>query len=156
MSIYKYYCFLMLLTDSINGKMIMALIAGRHIYVLQSPRGVFQKKYQGISKWIMKSFFPENNSAENKQHERCCGIHAAMRVLAESSTPDEAISKILQTICESLEWTLGEFWTADSKNNVLRCTEIWHKPSVNISEYHTLTRQILFFTWGGTAWHGLS
>jgi len=41
---------LMLLTDSINGKMIMALIAGRHIYVLQSPRGVFQKKYQGISK----------------------------------------------------------------------------------------------------------
>lgn len=92
----------------------------------------------------MKSFFPENNSAENKQHERCCGIHAAMRVLAESSTPDEAISKILQTICESLEWTLGEFWTADSKNNVLRCTEIWHKPSVNISEYHTLTRQILF------------
>ncbi|TVL97045.1 MAG: hypothetical protein CV087_22900 [Candidatus Brocadia sp. WS118] len=92
----------------------------------------------------MNFFITEDNSAESKLLERCNGIHAAMRVLAESTTSNEVIAKILQTICESLEWTLGEFWITDSKNSVLRCEEVWHKPSVNIPEYKTMARQIAF------------
>lgn len=92
----------------------------------------------------MNLFVAENNPPETKLLERCYGIHAAMQVLAQSTTPDEAISKILQTICEKLEWTLGEFWILDNKNNVLRCAEVWHEPSLNIPEYKKQTMQIVF------------
>lgn len=79
-----------------------------------------------------------------KRLERCRGVHATMRILAESSTLHEAIPKILQAICESLDWTLGEFWIMDSKTNVLRFGEVWHKPSAKVSGFVTLSRQIVF------------
>ncbi|MCE7913005.1 MAG: diguanylate cyclase [Candidatus Brocadia sp. AMX3] len=71
-------------------------------------------------------------------------LYATTQVLAESATFKEAIPKILQAICESLEWDLGAFWTVDRKTNVLNCAEIWHKPSVKVPEFEALTRQITF------------
>lgn len=79
-----------------------------------------------------------------KRFERCCGVHATMRILAESATLHEAIPKILQTICESLDWTVGEFWVMDSKTNELRFVEAWHKPSVKVSAFEAQSRQIVF------------
>ncbi|MFN3532814.1 MAG: diguanylate cyclase domain-containing protein [Candidatus Brocadia sp.] len=67
-----------------------------------------------------------------------------MRILAESTTLHEAIPKILQAICESLDWALGEFWAMDSKTNELRFVEAWHKPSVKVSEFEAQGRQITF------------
>ena len=54
-----------------------------------------------------------------QRFERCRGVHATMRALAESTTSHEFISKILQAICESLDWVIGEFWTIYSKTNKL-------------------------------------
>ncbi|MCF6154702.1 MAG: diguanylate cyclase [Candidatus Brocadia sp.] len=71
-------------------------------------------------------------------------LYATTQVLAESATFKEAIPKILQAICESLEWDLGAFWTVDRKTNVLNCIEIWHKPSLKVPEFEALTRQITF------------
>lgn len=73
-------------------------------------------------------------------------LYATTQALAESDTFKEAIPKILQAICESLEWDLGAFWTVDRKTNVLNCAEIWHKPSVKIPEFEALTRQITFLS----------
>lgn len=71
-------------------------------------------------------------------------LYATTQVLAESSTFEEAIPKILRAICESLEWEAGVFWTADTKTGVLRCAEIWHNPSVKIPEFEAITRQVTF------------
>ncbi len=71
-------------------------------------------------------------------------LYATTQVLADSVTFAEAIPKILQAICENLEWDLGAFWTVDRKAGVLRCAEIWHKPSVKVPEFEALTRQIAF------------
>lgn len=79
-----------------------------------------------------------------QQFERCRGVHAAMRILAESASLHESIPKILQTICESLNYTLGEFWIMDNKTNELRFVEAWHQPSVNVSEFESLSRQFAF------------
>lgn len=73
-------------------------------------------------------------------------LYATTQALAESDTFKEAIPKILQAICESLEWDLGAFWTVDRKTNVLNCAEIWHKPSVKVPEFEALTRQITFLS----------
>ncbi|KAB2832712.1 MAG: diguanylate cyclase, partial [Candidatus Brocadia sp.] len=66
------------------------------------------------------------------------------RVLAESSTFKEASPKILQALCECLEWDVGVLWTAETKTGTLHCSEMWHKPAVEIPEFEALTRQITF------------
>lgn len=71
-------------------------------------------------------------------------LYATTQVLADSSTGKEVIPKILQSICESLEWDFGAFWTFDMKVNGLRCAEVWHKSSVKVPEFESLTRNTIF------------
>ena len=53
--------------------------------------------------------------------------YATTRVLAESTTINEANPRILQGICESLGWDLSEIWMVNQQANVLRFLSIWHK-----------------------------
>ncbi|MBI2470459.1 MAG: diguanylate cyclase [Planctomycetes bacterium] len=71
-------------------------------------------------------------------------LYATTRILAESDTVEKAISKILQVICENLEWEVSAFWITDKENTVLRCVKIWHSPSVNVPEFEALSRKIVF------------
>lgn len=70
--------------------------------------------------------------------------HSTTRVLADSTTIAEATPRILQAICKSLEWDLGEIWMVDAHANVLRCLDIWHKECIEVSEFKTVTQQITF------------
>jgi diguanylate cyclase (GGDEF)-like protein len=82
---------------------------------------------------------------ESRRIKRCKNVlYATTQVLAESATCKEVIPKILQSICESLEWDLGAFWTIDIKTNELRCAEVWHKPSLKVPEFEALTRHTIF------------
>lgn len=93
--------------------------------------------------------------------QRQAAQYATTRILSESATIKQATSKILQAICESLGWDLGEIWTAelylgssnqgqgDSNPTILRCVETWVKPSVTIPEFIKLTKQINFVTGEG-------
>ncbi|MFV1975468.1 MAG: sigma 54-interacting transcriptional regulator, partial [Candidatus Scalindua sp.] len=83
--------------------------------------------------------------SERRQSERRLSAqHAVTRVLAESITLEEASPKILQTICEALEWDLGEIWKYDQQQCILRNTEIWHVPSLKFSEFKYATNQTSF------------
>ncbi len=82
---------------------------------------------------------------EQRRIKRRKGIlYTITRVLAETATFKEAVPKILQAMCESLEWDVGVFWAVEGKTSTLHCSEIWHKPSVEIPEFEALTRQIDF------------
>src|SRR3989338_6689698 len=74
--------------------------------------------------------------------------YAVARCLAESHALADAAPKILQAICESLEWDQGEVWSvlwnADLQANVLRCVGTWHPPSASFPEFEAVTRQIEF------------
>jgi sigma-B regulation protein RsbU (phosphoserine phosphatase) len=97
-----------------------------------------------------------NDITERKRREQHLSAeHAATRVLAESATLSEATPKILQAICESLGWDLGELWSVDASANVLRCVESWHRQSVDVSEFEAETSQITFAPGVGLAWSGL-
>ncbi|GAX60096.1 transcriptional regulator [Candidatus Scalindua japonica] len=83
--------------------------------------------------------------SKRKQSEiRLSAQHAITRILAESITLEEASSKILQPICEALEWDYGEIWTYDQQQRILRNTETWHIPSSKFSEFKDVTKQITF------------
>ena len=70
--------------------------------------------------------------------------HAVTKVLSESTTLKEALSRILSTMCSTLEWDLGEIWLLDQKNQVLRCSEIWHSASVDMPDFKAATKETTF------------
>ena len=79
-----------------------------------------------------------------KAEKRLRAQHIVTKVLAESATITEASSKILQAICTALEWELGEIWLLDQQEHILRCSDIWHNPSINVTEFVKITRQTTF------------
>ncbi len=88
----------------------------------------------------IKEDITERKRAENRLKAQ----HTVTQVLAESTTITEASSEILKAICRALEWELGEIWIFDFQNSVLKCSEIWHTPSVEVSSFVNITRQTTF------------
>ena len=67
-----------------------------------------------------------------------------MLVLEESSDVDEALRKIMQVICENLGWRVCAFWRVDTEDDVLRCIDIWHKPTVIMKKFIDVTGSLTF------------
>jgi PAS domain S-box-containing protein len=70
--------------------------------------------------------------------------YAVTRVLAEAPALTAAAPKILQAICDSLQWEVGLIWTVDLPNNVLHCMEIWHTPGSHVTAFELTSRQTSF------------
>jgi PAS domain S-box-containing protein len=70
--------------------------------------------------------------------------HEVTRVLAESATSEEAMPRVLQALGECMGWEVGEFWDLDAKGQVLRCANLWHVPSIDITEFREVTHQLTF------------
>ncbi len=70
--------------------------------------------------------------------------YATTSMLAESTTIGEATPQILQGICESLGWDLGEIWLVDEQANVLRFLDIWHRAWIESQEFIEISQQITF------------
>jgi PAS domain S-box-containing protein len=82
---------------------------------------------------------------ERKRVERrLAAQHAVTSVLAESATLNDATPRILQAVCESLEWEMGALWKVDAQNEVLRCVAVWHMPAAQIPEFEASTRRFTF------------
>ncbi|MCE7966177.1 MAG: PAS domain S-box protein [Nitrospira sp. NTP2] len=81
------------------------------------------------------SAFVRDITARKRTERQLASQYAVTRVLAESRTLEEAGPKILQAICESLEWDLGVFWRLDRQAGVLRCLEVWQSPGLNAEEF---------------------
>ncbi|HYC48554.1 MAG TPA: EAL domain-containing protein [Burkholderiales bacterium] len=64
--------------------------------------------------------------SERKQAERRQMMeHAITRVLAEAGSADVAITKIIQTICETMGWHYGDRYEYDKDMGALRRREMW-------------------------------
>ncbi|HKS35817.1 MAG TPA: PAS domain-containing protein [Verrucomicrobiae bacterium] len=82
---------------------------------------------------------------ERKRVERrLAAQHAVTSVLAESTTLNDATPRILQALCESLEWEMGALWKVDAPADVLRCVAVWHMPAAQIPEFEASTRRFTF------------
>ncbi|HEX8494060.1 MAG TPA: PAS domain S-box protein [Pyrinomonadaceae bacterium] len=91
--------------------------------------------FTGIARDITK-----RKGAEQRQAAQ----YAVTRALAESATIDEAAQSVLQSVCEHLGWKLGAFWNVDRIANVIRCVEVWHAPSIDVTKFASLSRQTAF------------
>jgi two-component system, NtrC family, sensor kinase len=107
--------------------------------------------YRWLS-WITKSNIGEEliyanarDITERKHTERLFKTqYSVTEILAESTSQDKAIPEILGTICQNLDWELGEFWAIDTEANVLRCNYSWPKSPILLSDFITITQDYSF------------
>jgi signal transduction histidine kinase len=69
---------------------------------------------------------------------------AITRLLAEQPALAEAAPRLLQALCESLGWELGELWLVDPGAGVLRWSGSWHSPAVGAAEFTAFSRSVTF------------
>jgi PAS domain S-box-containing protein len=112
---------------------------------------VMQKKIDGLEDII---YIGRDITAKQNLHKRDCAQYAITKILSKSKNIKQAIPQILQAICESLEWDLGELWTSNQYiaasenksgiNPVLRCVEIWSGRTVTVREFKAITWQTTY------------
>ncbi len=90
------------------------------------------------------SAFIRDITDRRRAERRLASQYAVTRVLAEATTLEEAVPKIIQAIGESLEWDLGVFWRVDKATGTLRCFDQWKAPSVQADPFILDTRQRAF------------
>jgi len=89
------------------------------------------------------------NSHENKNliyfpQKQLEAQFALTHILAESEVSGETNQKILQTIGEGFDWELGELWRVDFGSQLLRLSDIWHVPTLDVTEFEEISRNTTF------------
>jgi signal transduction histidine kinase/DNA-binding response OmpR family regulator len=75
---------------------------------------------------------------------RSAAQYLTTRVLVESPTLTDAMPRVLQAVCERLDWVMGVRWSIDSEAQVLRCQEMWTAPGRALQELIDINRRITF------------
>ena len=106
---------------------------------------VISKKINGVEDIV---YIGRDITAKKRRQRRKSAQYAITNILSESVTVKEAMPQILQAICESLGWDLGELWTPSqylnanqqsSSNPVLRCVEMWSSRRIDVPEFEAIT-----------------
>ncbi|MBE9207786.1 response regulator [Nostoc sp. LEGE 06077] len=100
------------------------------------------QNYEGSVEYVIGTGIDITDSKRAQQH--LIAQYAITRVLAESTTIAQTIPQILQAICESLGWDVSEIWMIDQQANVLSFFDLWHRESLQMQEFKTLSQQITF------------
>lgn len=61
--------------------------------------------------------------------------HAIAGVLADATTVENALPKVIRTICEGLDWDCGFHWSWDKHAELLRCQEHWYRPAEAMDDF---------------------
>jgi PAS domain S-box-containing protein len=106
---------------------------------------VINKKINGVEDIV---YIGRDITAKKRRQQRKSAQYAITNILSESITVKQAMPQILQAICESLGWDLGELWTPNqyltvfqkaTSNPVLRCVEMWSSRRVDVPEFEAIT-----------------
>ncbi len=90
------------------------------------------------------SAFVRDISERKRMEERSALHHNTTRILAEGETLMDAMPKILRAVCDLSRWDLGALWLVDDQTGVISCTDIWHQPSLDATEFSRVTMQTVF------------
>ncbi len=67
-------------------------------------------------------------------------LQSVGRILAEAPLPEDAVDRIIRTVCETLHWDYGARWRKDEQTHHVACTQIWHAPFLDRTEFIEMTR----------------
>ncbi len=80
----------------------------------------------------------------NRAEKRLQVQHAVAAVLAEAGPLSATYPRILEALCTGLQWDFGGLWLVDRNAKVLRCTEVWHPPAMELGKLAAASRQTNF------------
>ena len=83
-------------------------------------------------------------TARKRAESRLKTQYAITGILSESSSIDEAAPRIVQAICECLDWKVGEIWRVDGETKFLTFAKAWHLPSGDLPEFVAASLQFTF------------
>nr|WP_322658053.1 response regulator [Dendronalium sp. ChiSLP03b]MDZ8204342.1 response regulator [Dendronalium sp. ChiSLP03b] len=98
--------------------------------------------YEGAVEYIVATGIDISDRKRTEQHLKA--QYVTTRVLAESTTINEAMPQIMQGICESLAWDFSEMWMVDLRVNLLYFLDVWYKISFKMQEFEILSQQTTF------------
>lgn len=80
---------------------------------------------------------------ERKRAEQRAAVNLAVtRILSESPALAEAVPRILRTVCETLGWEVGDFWTLEAGGSALRCVEVWEAHAGRFPKFKSASRNL--------------
>jgi diguanylate cyclase (GGDEF)-like protein/PAS domain S-box-containing protein len=107
-------------------------------YIESESRGILDAAGK-VSKVVLVSRdVSERKRAEQRERME----HAVTRVLAESDTLADAIPRIIQAICETLNWDCGARWSLDEREKAIVCVEKWSVPDRAVAEFAERAREV--------------
>ncbi len=87
----------------------------------------------------------EQTAAQTQQTSLQLHLQQAVaRILAESSSLNEATPRLLQAICESCGWDLGELWVVNRAANQIRCAANWCRAEEGFTEFEASAQEWIF------------
>jgi PAS domain S-box-containing protein len=89
-----------------------------------------------VTALLLGATITERRMAERR---RAVG-YAVTEVLAESHSLRDAAARLLRVVCDNLGWDVGAVWSLDRQANVLRCVEVWRRPSLDVADFEQATR----------------
>ncbi|HEU4881298.1 MAG TPA: GAF domain-containing protein, partial [Longimicrobium sp.] len=78
---------------------------------------------------VVFTSFIRDITARKQGEAHLAAQYAVTRVLAQTSTVDEAVPRVLEALCRTLEWDLAIFWSVDG-DGTLHSTASWGVPEV--------------------------
>jgi PAS domain S-box-containing protein len=84
----------------------------------------------------------EDVTEQQQAERRLAAQFAVTRALAEATSLSQATPRILQAICEGMDWDLGELWHVDRQANLLRWDGFWHTPSLHPADFEVISRSL--------------
>ncbi|HXO69999.1 MAG TPA: PAS domain S-box protein, partial [Bradyrhizobium sp.] len=94
-----------------------------------------------IIKWYGTAYDIEDRK---RAEERLRVQHTVAQILAEAASIEEATPRILLAMGECLGWDVGALWRVDREPEALRCVELWHKASIEVPEFESISRKFDF------------
>ena len=88
--------------------------------------------------------FARDISERKRAENRLLAQHTVAHILADAANVEDATPRILEAVCECLDWDLGTLWRVDRETGVLRCAQVWCKPWVHAEEFEAATRARAF------------
>jgi two-component system, sensor histidine kinase and response regulator len=70
--------------------------------------------------------------------------YGVTEVLTRAKSPDAALIKTLEAICQNTGWTHGAFWSVDASSHRLSCSYQWNHPDKNNPEFEEATKNTTF------------
>jgi len=107
---------------------------------LELSLGEYHKNNKHIYTVIIRDIAPRKDT-----DRRLAAQFAVTRALAESSSLSEATPKMLQYVCEAVDWELGELWCVNSDSNTLHVEGSWHVPAYEVEEFEKAGRKTILF-----------